>query len=181
MAYDNYSEKLNYFLSSLKHFVRFITLEKNIKKVAGKNVLWSGIERFSVQGIQFALSIIIARLIGSEQYGLIALLSIFLALAQTFIDSGFSNALIQKQNRSEEDYSTVFYFNIVIALFFYFILFFAADAIASFYNEPQLSLITKWVCINIIFSSFSMVHRARLIIEHNFKLQGQCLNYCRNH
>ena len=76
---------------------------------ATKGVFWSAIERFSVQGIQFVLSIIIARLLLPSDYGLIAMLSIFLAVAQSFIDSGFSNALIQKQNRTEIDYSTVFY------------------------------------------------------------------------
>ena len=86
---------------------------------ATKGVFWSAIERFSVQGIQFVLSIIIARLLLPSDYGLIAMLSIFLAVAQSFIDSGFSNALIQKQNRTEIDYSTVFYFNIGIGLFFY--------------------------------------------------------------
>ena len=68
---------------------------------ATKGVFWSAIERFSVQGIQFVLSIIIARLLLPSDYGLIAMLSIFLAVAQSFIDSGFSNALIQKQNRTE--------------------------------------------------------------------------------
>ena len=82
---------------------------------ATKGVFWSAIERFSVQGIQFVLSIIIARLLLPSDYGLIAMLSIFLAVAQSFIDSGFSNALIQKQNRTEIDYSTVFYFNILFA------------------------------------------------------------------
>lgn len=84
---------------------------------ATKGVFWSAIERFSVQGIQFVLSIIIARLLLPSDYGLIAMLSIFLAVAQSFIDSGFSNALIQKQNRTEIDYSTVFYFNIGIRSF----------------------------------------------------------------
>ena len=87
---------------------------------ATNGVLWSAIERFSVQGIQFVLSIIIARLLLPSDYGLIAMLSIFLSVAQSFIDSGFSNALIQKQNCTEVDYSTVFYFNVGVGLFFYF-------------------------------------------------------------
>ena len=95
---------------------------------ATKGVFWSAIERFSVQGIQFVLSIIIARLLLPSDYGLIAMLSIFLAVAQSFIDSGFSNALIQKQNRTEIDYSTVFYFNIGIGLFFYLV-FYITDQI----------------------------------------------------
>jgi teichuronic acid exporter len=147
-------------------------MEKNLKSIAGKSLFWSGVERFSVQGIQFVISILIARLIGSDEYGLIAMLSIFLAVAQTFIDGGFSNALVQKQNRSEEDYSTVFYFNVVISLLFYLLMFLSADAIASFFNEPRLSSITKWVGLNIIVSSFSLVQRARLIVIHDFKTQA---------
>lgn len=86
----------------------------SVKQQATKSVLWSAIERFSVQGIQFLLSIIIARLLLPTDYGLIAMLSIFMAIAQTFIDSGFANALIQKKNRTETDYSTAFFFNIAI-------------------------------------------------------------------
>ena len=69
-------------------------LERNKERTAN-SMLWSAIERFSVQGIQFILSIIIARLVSPSDYGLIAMLGIFLAVAQTFIDSGFSSALIR--------------------------------------------------------------------------------------
>ena len=92
---------------------------ESLKTKAVKSVMWSSIERFSVQGIQFILSIVIARLVTPSEYGLIAMLSIFLAIAQTFIDSGFSNALIQKQGRTETDNSTVFYFNIAVSIIVY--------------------------------------------------------------
>lgn len=138
-----------------------------------KGVFWSAIERFSVQGIQFILSIIIARLVMPSEYGLIAMLTIFLAIAQCFIDSGFGNALIQKQNRTETDYATVFYFNIVVALVFYFILYISAPYIALFYKEPQLNAITKWVGLNIVLMSFSIVQRAKLTINLDFKTQAQ--------
>lgn len=138
-----------------------------------KGVIWSAIERFSVQGIQFILSIIIARLVMPSEYGLIAMLTIFLAIAQCFIDSGFGNALIQKQNRTETDYATVFYFNIAVALIFYFILYVSAPYIASFYKEPQLNAITKWVGLNIVLMSFSIVQRAKLTINLDFKTQAK--------
>mgnify|MGYP001167200829 CR=1 FL=1 len=76
----------------------------SIKQQATKSVFWSAIERFSVQSIQFLLSLIIARLLLPSDYGLIAMLSIFMAIAQTFIDSGFANALIQKKNKTDADY-----------------------------------------------------------------------------
>lgn len=82
------------------------------------------------------LGIVIARLVTPGEYGLIAMLAIFMAIAQSFIDSGFGNALIQKTDRNEVDYSTVFYFNIVISAILYGVLYFCAPLIARFYNQP---------------------------------------------
>lgn len=145
----------------------------SLKKQAVKGVVWSAVERFSVQGIQFVLSIVIARLVSPSEYGLIAMLGIFMAIAQTFIDSGFSNALIQKKNRTEVDFSTVFYFNIAVALLVYLILYSSAPYIALFYKEPLLDVITKWVGVNIIISAFSIVQRAKLTIRLDFKTQAK--------
>lgn len=135
-------------------------------------VLWSAVERFSAQGIQFLLTLIIARIVQPSDYGLIAMVGIFLALAQTFIDSGFSNALIQKQERTETDYSTVFYFNIVVGIIIYIFLFLGAPLIAKFYNEPELIKITRVIGLILIISSFSVVQRTRLIIDLDFKGQA---------
>ena len=87
-----------------------------------KGFLWSAVERFSVQGVQFLLSIIIARLVMPSDYGLIAMMSIFLAIAQSFVDSGMTQALIHKKDCNDVDYSTAFYFNIFIAVLAYMIL-----------------------------------------------------------
>ena len=133
-------------------------MTKNTKSRTISGVIWSTIERFSVQGVQFVLTIIISRLILPSDYGLIAMLGFFLAIAQTFIDSGFSNALIQKQDRTEIDFSTVFYFNIVVGIIVYIILYVCSQYIASFYNEPKLHLITKFIGLNLIISSFSVIH-----------------------
>ena len=86
----------------------------SIKQQATQSVFWSAVERFSVQGIQFLLSLIIARLLLPSDYGLIAMLSIFMAIAQTFIDSGFANALIQKKDKADVDYFSL----ILLYLFF---------------------------------------------------------------
>ena len=135
------------------------------------SVFWSGIERLSVQGIQFVLTIILARMVSPSDYGLIALLTVFLVMAQVFIDSGFSMALIQKQNPTDKDFSTVFYFNIIVGVAIYLFLFFAAKYIALFFKEPHLELIAKVVFLNIIITSFAVVQRAKLTIALNFKLQ----------
>ena len=142
------------------------------KSSVTRGVIWSGIERFSVQGIQFILSFVIARQLLPADYGLIAMLGIFMAIAQSFIDSGFSNALIQKQDRTDTDYSTVFYFNVVVAILMYLIFYFSAPWIAAFYEAPQLSSIIGWVGLNFIISSFATVQRAKLTIELNFKHQA---------
>ena len=144
----------------------------NIQNKTINSLLWTSIERFSIQGFQFILSIIIARLVTPTDYGLIAILNVFLALAQTFIDSGFSNALIQKKNRTELDFSTVFYFNLVIGIAVYCILFFTSPYIASFYDEDLLSPIFKYAGLNLIITSFSLVHRTKLTIDLKFKEQA---------
>jgi O-antigen/teichoic acid export membrane protein len=138
--------------------------EKTLKQKTIKGLMWSSAERFSVQGLQFMMGLILARLLLPSDYGLIGMLAIFLAISQTFIDSGFSTALIQKKDRTETDFSTVFYFNIGIAVFFYFVLFFSAPWIAKFYNAPLLSDLTKVIAFNIVISSFSIVQRAKLTI-----------------
>jgi len=135
--------------------------------------MWSAIERFSVQGIQFVLTIIIARLVLPSEYGLIAMLGIFLAIAQTFVDSGFSNALIQKKDRTEVDFSTVFYFNIFIALIIYGVLFAVAPYIASFYREPALTDVTRWVGLSLILNGLSVVQRAKLTVRVDFRTQAK--------
>lgn len=144
----------------------------SLKQKALSGVIWSAAERFSVQGIQFILSFVIARQLLPSDYGLIAMLTIFMAIAQAFIDSGFSNALIQKQSCSQTDYSTVFYFNIIIGLLVYIILVLFSPLIASFYDQPILKTIIAWVGLNLIVSSFSTVQRAILTIELKFKKQA---------
>jgi teichuronic acid exporter len=136
-------------------------------------LLWSTIERFSVQGIQFVLQIVMARILSPEDYGLVGMLAIFMAIGQSFIDSGFSNALIQKNDRTELDCSTVFYFNIAIGVICYFILFFTAPLIAVFYNAPVLTQLTKVMALNLLFNSLAVVQRAKLTIKVDFKTQAK--------
>lgn len=143
-----------------------------LKKSTIRSAIWSMVERFSVQGVQFILSFFIARQLSPSDYGLMAMLFIFMALAQLFVDSGFSNALIQKQDRTDVDFSTVFYFNIVVSLVLYLVLQFCAPYIASFYNQPQLVDMIVFVAFNFVISSFATVRRAKLIINLDFRRQA---------
>lgn len=138
-----------------------------------KSVAWSAVERFSVQAIQFTTSIILARLVAPSEYGLIAMLTIFIAIAQSFVDSGFSSALVQKNNRTEIDFSTVFYFNIAISLLVYIVLFISAPYIALFYKEPLLELVCKWMGLSLIIQGLSVVQIAKLTVLLDFKTQAK--------
>lgn len=148
-------------------------MTENLKRKTVSGVMWSAIERFSLQGVQFVMQLVMARLLLPSDYGMIAMLTIFLQIAQAFIDSGFTNALIPKKDRTEVDYSTVFYFNIIIALLFYCILFVSAPLIAKFYNMPDLILVMRVMALSLIILSFSAVHKTKLTIEINFKIQSK--------
>lgn len=147
-------------------------MEENLKKETAKGLIWSGIERFATSGIQFAANLILARLLTPSDFGLVAIIAIFITISQTFIDSGFSNALIQKKNRSQLDYSTVFVFNLSLAVFFYLILFFTAPFIAEFFNNELLTKLTRVVGLNLIIGALSAVQKTRLSIRLEFKIQS---------
>lgn len=114
-----------------------------------------------------------ARILTPADYGLVGMLAIFIAVSQALIDSGFSQALIRKQDRSETDNSTVFYFNIGVGIVLYFLLFLSAPIIASFYNEPRLIPITRAVGLSLVFNSLAVVQRALLTINLDFKTQAK--------
>jgi len=136
-------------------------------------IVWSAVERFSVQGIQFLISIVIARHLLPSEYGLIGMLAIFLAIAQTFIDGGFSNALIQNQERNDVDFSTAFYFNAAMSTVLYLSLYFCADLIADFYRQPELKSLTRIIGINLIINGLTIVQKAKLSIQLDFKTQAK--------
>ena len=145
----------------------------SLKRETAKGFIWSAIERFSVQGLQFLLGLILARLLLPTDYGLVGMLAIFLAISQSFIDSGFSSAFIQKKDRTEEDFSTTFFFNIGVGLFFYLLLFLCAPLIANFYKTPELILLTKVIGINVFITSLAVVQRAKFTIRLDFKTQAK--------
>ncbi len=146
-------------------------MNKELKSRTAKGLIWSTLERFSAQGVQFVLGIILARLLTPQDYGLVGMLAIFLAVSQTFIDSGFSSALIQKKNRDDLDYSTTFYFNILVAISFYAVLFLTAPLIASFYRQPQLIELTRAIGLTIVINAFAVVQRSKFTINLDFKTQ----------
>ena len=148
-------------------------MSSSLKDKTVKGVFWSALDRFSTQGIQFVFTILIARLLLPSDYGVIAMLNIFMAVAQTFIDSGFSSALVRKLDRTQTDFSTVFYFNIAVACIAYWGLWLASPYIASFYNIPLLESVTKVVGLNLIIGALSGIQNSILTIEIDFKSRAK--------
>ena len=135
-----------------------------------KGLIWSLIDNFASIFIQLVVGIILARILTPKQFGLIGLITVFLAISQTFIDGGFSNSLIKKKDCTDQDYSTVFYFNIIVSLLFYFLLFTFSKAISLYFNEPKLTDLIKIIGLGLIIKSLSSVHNTILLININFKL-----------
>lgn len=130
---------------------------------------WNAFENIAVQGISFVLNIILARLLTPHDYGTIGMILIFLTFSNIFVDSGLSRALIQRQDRTENDFSTVLIFNILISVLLYVILFFAAPAIADFYDTPELVTLQRVFFLVLIIDSLSVVQSAKLQIKVDFK------------
>ncbi len=124
------------------------------------NFIWRFAERIGVQGVALVVSIVLARLLDPEAYGTIALVMIFTAILQVFVDSGLGNALIQKKNADQLDFSTVFYFNIVMCLMVYGLLYMAAPWIATFYGDPQLTAITRVLGLTLVISGLRNIQQA---------------------
>lgn len=143
----------------------------DLKQKAISGLKWSFIDNTVNQGILFIVGIILARLLSPSEFGLIGMLTFFIAISQSFIDSGFSQALIRKQNCTSADYSTVFYFNLVIGFLFYSILFFSAGIISDFYRQTELFYILRVLGLVLIINSFSIIQRTILTKNINFKLQ----------
>jgi len=142
-----------------------------LKQKTVTGTIWSFTDSFANQGIQFIAGLILARILSPTEFGLIGILTIFIALSQSFIDSGFTHALIRKQDCTQTDYSTVFYFNFIAGIFFYFILFFSANSISIFFNEPQLELLLQVLGLGLILNAFGIIQRTILIKNIDFKLQ----------
>ena len=148
-------------------------MPQSLKQQTATGLKWSAIERIVNQVVNFVVAIIMARLLTPADYGLVGMVAIFIGISQAFVDSGFSQALIRKQDRTEEDNSTAFFFNLFVAILFYLILFFTAPLIANFYNEPILTPITRVIGLSVIINSLCLVQRALYTINVDFKTQSK--------
>lgn len=143
-----------------------------LRQKTAKGVLWSAVENFASQGVSFIFSIILARLLLPEDYGTVAIVLIAIAIIQVFVDSGFSNALIRKPDRTEADLSTAFYFNIGVGFVCYAIMFLIAPLIAAFFNQPILTPLLRVCTISVIFNSLCIVQQSLFTIRIDFRTQA---------
>jgi O-antigen/teichoic acid export membrane protein len=143
----------------------------SLKKRAVDGLFWTFLERFSLQGISFVISIMLARLLMPEEFGLIGMVTVFIAIAMTLRDSGLTSSLIRTKDPDESDYSTVFFTNLIASIVLYALLFFLAPFIAAFFNKPELTTIVQVLGLKIIIGAFSSVQNTRLTKAMKFKKQ----------
>jgi teichuronic acid exporter len=143
----------------------------SLREKALYGFFWSFVDNFAKYGLTFIIGIFLARLLSPREFGLIGMVTIFIAISQSFVDSGFTQALIRRKNCSHEDYSTAFLFNLAVSFIFFALLFLIAPYIAIFFNEPQLTVIARVLALGLIVNALSITQRARLTRQVNFKLQ----------
>ncbi|MBR0499657.1 MAG: lipopolysaccharide biosynthesis protein [Bacteroidales bacterium] len=145
-------------------------MAKSLKQKAASGMVWTALQKYSSIFIQFISGIILARLLTPYDYGCIGMLAIFMTLAEAFIDGGFGSALIQKKRPTQEDYSTIFWWNLGMSAVMYAILFISAPAISRFYNIPLLCDVLRVQGIILFIYAFNIVQRNQLRKNLNFKM-----------
>lgn len=143
------------------------------KKIAVKSTFWAGIEQYATQGIQFISGIVMARLLLPEDYGILAMLFIFMDISAMVTDMGFTTALIRKQNCTDEDYSTVFYVNVVISILLYIIFCISSSIIAKFYSQPILCKVIPVIGFTFILNSLYSVAATKLTKDLKFDIKAR--------
>lgn len=143
----------------------------SLKQRTISGLKWGTYERFASYGVTFIVSLIIARILSPADYGIVAMISIFLGICSVLVEGGFGAALIKKQDRTDLDFSTVFFYNIVVSLMFYGLLYAFAPLIARFYEMPLLIKVTRIVGLSIVIGAFGTIHRTKLTIAIDFKTQ----------
>lgn len=144
-------------------------MESDLRRKTISSMIWGGIEKCGTLGMILISNIVLARLLVPEDFGCIAMLNVFIAIANALVHGGFGSALIQKKNPTQIDYSSVFWCNLVISIIVYIILFLLAPAIASFYNIPLLIKVLRIQSLSLIIASFSCVQLAILKRNLEFK------------
>ena len=145
--------------------------EESLKKKTIKGVAWSGIDNVARFGVSFVVSIVLARLLTPDDYGLIGITAVFTAICQTLVNAGFTNALIRKKDASDSDYNTAFIVNLAISLTLYVVIFFGAPFIADFFGRQELIDLIRVLSLGMIIGALALVQQTRLTKRIDFKAQ----------
>ncbi|WP_107040073.1 lipopolysaccharide biosynthesis protein [Brumimicrobium mesophilum] len=143
----------------------------SLRKKSIQGVLWVFIQQFSNQAVTFVISIFLARILLPEDFGLIGMITVFMALSQVLLNAGLTQSLIRQPKPQQIDYSTVFYFNISVSVILYLVIFLCAGLIADFYTQPILRNIIRFYSLTIVINAFGAVQFTKLTKEMNFKTQ----------
>lgn len=145
--------------------------EESLKNKTVKGASWSFIDNIAGQGITFLVGLILARLLSPEEYGLIGIITIFIAVFNSIVDSGFSNALIRKNDAKDIDYNTVFVANLIFSIILFVILYITAPTISNFFNQSQLTSLLRAMGSIVIINAFAIIQRTILVKIVDFKTQ----------
>jgi len=143
----------------------------SLKEKGFHGIFWTFVQQFGTQIIQFIIQIILARVLTPEEFGLIGMIAVFMALGNSLVDSGMSSSLIRTKDADERDFSSVFFINVTASIVIYFVLFFVASHIAIFFHQPILTDIVKLYCLTFIIRAISSIQYVRLTILMDFKTQ----------
>ncbi len=138
-------------------------------------MVWNGLGTFGTRAIQFVVTVVLARLLSPAEFGMVAVLTIFTAIAATLVESGFGTALIQKQTVTREEESAVFHFNLTMAAVLYVAFWFLASPIARFYDQPELVPLARVLALVFLFNAFGLVQGCLLTKQLNFRVQTRAL------
>ena len=144
-------------------------MEKTIRRKTTDGLIWNTLQKLASKGLQLVFSILIARILVPEDYGLIAIANLFIALSDVLIDSGFSKALIRQNDKTEADYSTVFWFNLLASCTLYALLFAVAPLIAGYYQAEALAPIIRAISLSLIINAICGVQSLHMMVEMDFR------------
>lgn len=146
-------------------------VSESLKKKTVRGTFWSAVDNIANQGVTFLVGLVLARLLTPHEYGLIGYIMILVAVFNSIVDSGFSNALIRKKDAGETDYSTAFIFNLAVSVVLMAAMYLLAVPFSRFFREPQLVLLVRVMSVIIIINALALVQRTRLVKNVDFKTQ----------
>lgn len=147
--------------------------EQSLKDKTVQGMAWSGIDNVAQYGVSFVVSIVLARLLSPDDYGLIGIIAIFTAVCNTLIYAGFGTALIRKKNVTDKDYNTVYLVNLISSIFLYTVIFLCSPLIAEFFRRNELVALTRVSALGMIIGALAIVHQTILTKLIDFKTQAK--------